>query len=292
VSARSRTEELPDPIASDTVLCGVDGSDESTEAIRQAFEVGAPQGKFWAVCAWDPNPAYHTGVLAPLVLENVRKEAQSDLRQASEAFPALQPILIKGRDVPALLATISNLEGDLIAVGSHGKSRAAGVIFGSVASAMAHHAPCSVLIARESPAEGFPGPIVHANDGSSESLQAARVAGQLAGRHDSTLITLNVSEDGGEGVAEQAAAIIEESGREPVLQVEQGSPHRRIVEVANEARAGLVVIGSRGRTGLAALGSVSERVAHRAPCTVLIVRRPAHPMPDEDPFGGEFSRRR
>jgi nucleotide-binding universal stress UspA family protein len=26
--------------------------------------------------------------------------------------------------------------------------------------------------------------------------------------------------------------------------------------------------------GVAALGSVSERVAHRAPCSVLVVRRP------------------
>ena len=42
-------------------------------------------------------------------------------------------------------------------------------------------------------------------------------------------------------------------------------------------------MGSRGRTGLAALGSVSERVTHRASCSVLIVRRPSHPRRDDDP---------
>lgn len=50
-----------------------------------------------------------------------------------------------------------------------------------------------------------------------------------------------------------------------------------IAEFAGSTQASLVVIGSRGMTGLKALGSVSERVAHRAPCSVLIVRRAAHP---------------
>lgn len=36
----------------------------------------------------------------------------------------------------------------------------------------------------------------------------------------------------------------------------------------------LVVVGSRGLHGLTALGSVSERVAHRADCSVLVARAP------------------
>jgi nucleotide-binding universal stress UspA family protein len=36
--------------------------------------------------------------------------------------------------------------------------------------------------------------------------------------------------------------------------------------------AGLVVVGSGGKRGLPALGSVSERVAHLAPCSVLVIR--------------------
>lgn len=39
--------------------------------------------------------------------------------------------------------------------------------------------------------------------------------------------------------------------------------------------ADLVVVGSRGLHGLVGLGSVSERVAHRARCSVLVVREPA-----------------
>jgi nucleotide-binding universal stress UspA family protein len=36
--------------------------------------------------------------------------------------------------------------------------------------------------------------------------------------------------------------------------------------------ADLLVVGSRGLHGPRALGSVSERVAHSAPCSVLVVR--------------------
>ena len=43
--------------------------------------------------------------------------------------------------------------------------------------------------------------------------------------------------------------------------------------VTASADADLVVVGSRGLKGLKALGSVSERVAHRAAASVLIVRR-------------------
>lgn len=38
-----------------------------------------------------------------------------------------------------------------------------------------------------------------------------------------------------------------------------------------------VGLGNRGLHGVRALGSVSERVAHRASCSVLVVRSPATP---------------
>jgi nucleotide-binding universal stress UspA family protein len=44
--------------------------------------------------------------------------------------------------------------------------------------------------------------------------------------------------------------------------------------IAAAERADLVVVGSRGLRGLRSIGSVSERVAHRASCSVLVVREP------------------
>jgi nucleotide-binding universal stress UspA family protein len=46
--------------------------------------------------------------------------------------------------------------------------------------------------------------------------------------------------------------------------------------VSAAADADLVVVGSRGLHGLKAIGSVSERVAHEARCSTLVVREPRH----------------
>ena len=50
-----------------------------------------------------------------------------------------------------------------------------------------------------------------------------------------------------------------------------------IVRVAEEVDADLVVIGTRGHTGIkhALLGSVAERTVRTAPCSVLTVKEPA-----------------
>ena len=42
--------------------------------------------------------------------------------------------------------------------------------------------------------------------------------------------------------------------------------------VAASKKADLLVVGARGLHGMRALGSVSERVAHRAHCSVLVLR--------------------
>lgn len=53
-----------------------------------------------------------------------------------------------------------------------------------------------------------------------------------------------------------------------------GIPHEQIVRAARAKRAGLLVMGTHGRSGLAKLfiGSVASRVVSAAPCPVLTVR--------------------
>jgi nucleotide-binding universal stress UspA family protein len=57
--------------------------------------------------------------------------------------------------------------------------------------------------------------------------------------------------------------------------IEVGSPAHTICEVAREANADVIVLGSHGRTGLGRIliGSVSEHVVRHAPCPVLVVRK-------------------
>jgi len=54
----------------------------------------------------------------------------------------------------------------------------------------------------------------------------------------------------------------------------QGDAADAILDVAEEQRSDLIVVGNRGMTGAKRflLGSVPNRVSHHAPCSVLIVR--------------------
>lgn len=62
-----------------------------------------------------------------------------------------------------------------------------------------------------------------------------------------------------------------------------GLPGGRICEVASAAGARLVVVGSRGRTGLQSilLGSVAQRVAQICAVPVVIVKSPKHGPQEE-----------
>ena len=69
---------------------------------------------------------------------------------------------------------------------------------------------------------------------------------------------------------------IELLGPRPGLEsrIEAGDPARALCDVAREAGADVVVVGSRGHGFLrrALMGSVSSHVLHHAPCPVLVVR--------------------
>lgn len=55
----------------------------------------------------------------------------------------------------------------------------------------------------------------------------------------------------------------------------RGEPHVEIARAARARRAGWIVVGTHGRTGLAGafIGSVASRVVATAPCPVMTVRR-------------------
>jgi len=57
--------------------------------------------------------------------------------------------------------------------------------------------------------------------------------------------------------------------------VRTGSAYREICDLAGEVKADLIVLATRGHTGLkrAVLGSTAERVVRSAPCPVLITRQ-------------------
>lgn len=54
----------------------------------------------------------------------------------------------------------------------------------------------------------------------------------------------------------------------------EGDPADAILDVAEQRRADLIVVGNKGMTGAKRflLGSVPNKISHHAPCSVLIIR--------------------
>jgi nucleotide-binding universal stress UspA family protein len=73
---------------------------------------------------------------------------------------------------------------------------------------------------------------------------------------------------------EAAAAPAQELGLDVETFARQGDPADAILDVAEEQRADLIVVGNKGMTGAKRflLGSVPNKVSHHAPCSVLIIR--------------------
>ena len=72
----------------------------------------------------------------------------------------------------------------------------------------------------------------------------------------------------------EAAEMAEGAGVSVQTYARQGDPADAILDVAEETKADLVIVGNKGMTGARRflLGSVPNKVSHHAPCSVLIIR--------------------
>jgi nucleotide-binding universal stress UspA family protein len=248
-----------------TMVVGVSGSDESLAAIAQARRLLPPDGRLVAVVVFEQRLAVQAGFDAAHVQAEIEQAAQAarDEAQALLAdLPGGEVRLVQGRAGTCLLEIADETQADLLAVGSHEHSRVAGILLGSVATEVLHEASRSVLLARLR-GRAF-GTLVAGVDGSSQSLAALAVARAQAERLGARVRV--IAAEGGKPL--DLDGLVHVQG----LEWDTRDPVTTLV-AASEA-ADLVVVGSRGLHGLGSLGSVSERVAHQAHCSVLVVREP------------------
>jgi nucleotide-binding universal stress UspA family protein len=77
-----------------------------------------------------------------------------------------------------------------------------------------------------------------------------------------------------ESLLKRAARAAVSKGVEVETHAREGEPAEVIIDIAKQVQADLIVVGSRGLTGIKRylLGSVSSKVSEHAPCNVMIVR--------------------
>ena len=246
------------------VVAGVDGSEPGFEAARQASRLVEPDGRLEIVTAVHLAEASLAGPTAPRLHGELDREAAETAGEgAAIAGPRAESRVLNGPPAATLKRELAEQDATLVVVGTHGHSRMSEIMLGGVVGELLHDAPCSVLVVRPPAAEAlFPRAIVAGADGSPESAAAVATAQYLAERFSAPLTVITAL--GGKDVDLAAAQRLA-----PVQTVDE-HPVPALVEAC--AEADILVVGSRGLHGLRSLGSVSERVAHRARCSVLVVR--------------------
>ncbi len=243
----------------DRIVCGVDGTPASLFAVKQANRLRRPDGSLLLVAATHLAKAAHAGMAASHAAALLQDEAERAMAQAKEVVAA-EGKIVSGD--PATVLLNEARQATLLIVGSHGRRRTAGILLGTVAARMLREAPCSVLIAR--PARDpntWPQAIVAGMDGSVESELAVAAARSVASRGADLRVVCATGDHVDRDVAQRVA---------PELEVREGRALEMLM-IESET-SDLLVVGSRGLRGLKALGSVSERIAHQAGCSVLVVR--------------------
>jgi nucleotide-binding universal stress UspA family protein len=264
--------DLPPPFG--RIVCGVDGSRSAHVAVDQAITVSGPSTTLIFVCVREESGAGATRQ-ATITAGRADEAVRAAVRAAREACIGAAGEVVTG-DEPAHKVLLDEASGaDLLVVASHVGSRAGGIALADTASAAVHRASVPVLVARRLPETPFPSRILVASDGSDEADRAVELAARIAKRHTADLYLLSAptgTHGDPEQVSREAVELTADLGVEPTVIRTAGHPADDILEAAAAHQVSLVILGSRGLTGVRALGSVSERVANQAPCSVLVAR--------------------
>lgn len=289
------------------VVVGVDGSPESAMALHDARRLArlldAPlevlmawqlpamaYATFPAVADWSPG-ASARDALEAVVTAEFGTELPDWLHAFTAAGSAAQVLLDAGRGAR------------LMVVGRRGHGGFSGLLLGSVSEACARHADCPVLVVRPWAVGGDTDDdtvdravIVVGVDGSAQSVNALRVAADLAQRLGCRLRVALVWQEprffaGGrrpelpwspaEDAEEALRRCLEDAfGAETPEGVTASTYHGRAAEVLIDCavEAHMLVVGSRGRGGFASLmlGSVAEACVRHSISSVLVVHGDAH----------------
>jgi nucleotide-binding universal stress UspA family protein len=283
------------------IVVGVDGSEHGRRALRWAQRKAARHGdELTALLAWglfdqlhadgstsfDPDygPTDAAAALDAVVTDTLGADAAGAVRQVAVC------------DLPARALLDAASDADLLVVGPRGRSELRELALGSVTQTCLHHARCPVAVVRESDELAASGArtgerLVAGVDGSETSARAlgwalddARARGGIVAAVHAWHVPFSMSLTAG---ARDHSAFEEAAGRlldqvvdatasqyrdVPVERVlVGGSPTDALLGAARDAA--LVVVGGRGVGGFRGLllGSVSQQLAHHAPCPVVVV---------------------
>lgn len=276
------------------ILLGVDGSDASLHAFSEGVKAAGKKARLVVVSV---APEYN-GDLRLVGVQNVAKllrqpcdQALSRCQQVAESQSVpVKAICALGQPHARLVELADDENSDLIVIGAKGLTSLKYALLGSVARKVIGFTPRDVLVVPEGAQIDWRH-ILLATDLSANSQGAENRALELAHAYDARLSIVSVMElptclfgEAGalgcslpESRSQTLAALADRAaslGLKPEVIIKQGASDRVLVDTAQELGAGVIVMGSHGRSGLSRLllGSITEKVIGQATCPVLVVK--------------------
>lgn len=300
----------PDHVPLDRLLVPTDFSERADAALGLGLQLARRLGaevvllhvltpvetEEWSPLLFTPGGGAPRDELGAIVAQ-LMDEALA--RHDAEGVAVVRRTMRGNLAAPAIAAAAAETGARLVIMGTHGRRGLRRAVLGSVADEVVRTAPCPVLLAREGALPPQACVIervlvpVDLSPFSWSVLPWAETLASACGARIDLLHVLDVFPTAGlyglyyaaaADVTPHVAALAEAemkthvaaltaAGFDAAAHVEIGPPADGIVHYARAHDVDVVVVASHGRTGLSrfVLGSVAEKVAHAAPCPVLVV---------------------
>jgi nucleotide-binding universal stress UspA family protein len=274
------------------ILVGVDDTAESHVALHWAVEAAEARGVAVRVVRaylnelsrW-PALGVEGYVPPPMPLDKYQDEVEAAVRYARDRLGYEGGSGWLANDDPAHAILTEAGDAEMVVVGTRSRNKMSAVLLGSVATSVAAKAPCPVVVVR---GERRTGPVVVGTDGSVDSAEALTFGFGEAARSGQPLRVVycwHPQDQHADSIASTegllknwlAESLAPLRDKYPIVRAQasviEGRASAQLVDLS--ADASLVVVGSRGRGGVAGLllGSVSQSLLHHADSPVAIVRR-------------------
>ena len=282
----------------ETILIPYDGSQSSMQALDSAIATAKRTGAtvhVVYVVDLDDIPGSHDELLADhgdeLTVEGTGQDILSDaVERVAAADVVVEDSLLRGDTATALLEHVDTIDGDLIVLGHHETRRLHHFLHRSVAEQVVRASTVPVLTVPESSdnADSAWQSILLATDGRSGSQRATDIAFEFAETYGVTVRGVyvlasrfarstpfrEVLEHEARKTERELGTRAARSGIDFVWEQREGKPAKEILAAVDDYRADLVVMGTRGQTGLDRLfmGSVARTVLRTSSIPVLTIR--------------------
>jgi len=275
----SETDHPSQPVIASTdlaffadILCAIDGGPESLAAVEQATALAGPHGHvtLLLVTSFRFSGDHRSPAIGPTRAKRILDRAVGIVRSAHVSH-AVEVDPASPRSGVILDWTNGR---DLLAIGAPATSWFESMFSGGVVASAERRLMTPLLIARSSRQRDKPRILV-ASDGLGESDRLVELAGSLARAQGAEVMLVHATGSGSASrrrrVAEQAHRLELAHGDASEFHLAAGSARTAIVEQAHALDASLVLMSSRRLRGVREIGSVSRRVVHEGPCSVLLV---------------------